>query len=330
MSAEMNTDLAIRYISGKLIEDEKRLFETWLCESPLNKSYFDEFRKYWEISGKAFENYNSDVIKGWKIVKPKTTDKDKKPPQVKSVIRQAIRIAASVLILLSIGLTVKWVYNWWQKEDFEIYASGNNILSLTLTDGTKVWLNENGEIKIPKVFKGSKRNVFLIGEAYFEVTKNPKRPFKIYSRNAITEVLGTSFNLSARESDSLIKLNLITGKVAFYLDKEENKKLILLPGQTAIFNTKQKVLCKSLNRNMNFLSWKTKELQFKDASLPEICEILTAFYKVKIISGNLSDDSKYRFTGNFNNASMKEVFSIIELTLGLKFVRYDKIYKIEK
>ena len=89
------------------------------------------------------------------------------------------------------------------------------------------------KLKVPKVFKGNKRNVWLKGEAFFEVAKNPNKPFKVYAHGTTTQVVGTSFNIRALDSAREVLLTVVTGKVWFSSDNNKSKKLILSPGRKA-------------------------------------------------------------------------------------------------
>ncbi len=87
--------------------------------------------------------------------------------------------------------------------------------TISLTDGSKVWLNADSKIQFPKVFTGNTREVYLSGEAFFEVATNPSRPFIIHLANGTVKVLGTSFNIRAYDNEKIIEASVATGKVAF-------------------------------------------------------------------------------------------------------------------
>ncbi len=206
-----------------------------------------------------------------------------------------------------------------QVEEIATIVSANNIISVVLSDSSKVWLNASSELKVPKVFKGNKRNVWLKGEAFFEVAKNPNKPFKVYAHGTTTQVVGTSFNIRALDSAREVLLTVVTGKVWFSSDNNKSKKLILSPGQKGLCDILDGQLQMGNNRNVNFLAWKTRKLQFNNASLDDVCEALREYYYINITPGIYARSQKYSFTGNINNASLREALSIIELTLGIKF-----------
>src|SRR5690606_29570385 len=114
---------------------------------------------------------------------------------------------------------------------------------VTLSDGTKVWLNAESTLKYPADFSGAERTVTLIGEAYFSVVKDTKRPFKVITDGQEIEVLGTEFNVSAYPEESEIKTTLVVGKVRLSLAAEvsgaasgNSQYLELVPGEQAIIS----------------------------------------------------------------------------------------------
>jgi transmembrane sensor len=319
MAIKMNSDLAVRYITGTAKAKEIEEFEMWLIESSDHFQQFDEFKESWKLAGKAYQNFTPDVVKAWEVIRMETISKVQKRSKGRSLVFNLLKIAASVLFIIALGFLAKQGYNWSQQEEWVTYTSSNAITFVSLSDKSKVWLNANSELIVPKVFKGDNRKVHLKGEAYFEVAKNPQKPFFVYAHRTITEVLGTSFNLNASIKDSSISLFVVTGKVLFALNK--NREIILTPGQNGIINLNKGFISKEIFNNNNCIAWKTGILQFKNASLDELCMTLSEYYRVKIDPGMLKSKKEYFFTGSFENKPLLEVLNIIEITLGIKFNR---------
>jgi transmembrane sensor len=325
MATEMNIDLAIRYLKATVNEADKEQFETWLNESEENALLFSDYKKYWEITRAAYQDYEPDKQKGWKAINQRTIH----PVRVRAIASTWLKISASLLLLISLGFATRLIYNCTQKEEIVTFNSTGSIVSLTLPDSSKVWLNAHSELQVPKEFKGRKRNVWLKGEAFFEVTKKYQKPFRIYTYSTITEVLGTSFNLSAGIHDSIVSLTVVTGKVAFSDNRIRNKKLILFPGHKGRIVLATGQLSEEKNRDVNFLAWKTRKLQFRNTSLAELCSTLSDFYNIPIIPASSLSNRHYSFSGHFENAPLKEVLNIIELTLGVRFIQSGKIIRVQ-
>jgi ferric-dicitrate binding protein FerR (iron transport regulator) len=326
---QMDLDLAILYLTGKANKTERSQFEKWIKESADNFQEFDEFKESWIASGKAYEHYTPNVQKAWNEIKEETILKTPIVSINKSATRNWLKIAASVAIVIGLSISVKLIYNWSQTEEMVTFSSANSIISISLSDNSKVWLNSNSEITVPKEFKGNKRKILLKGGAFFEVTKNPKKPFVITAHQTITKVLGTSFYINAPEGDSAVALSVVTGKVSFTDERNPANNTILLPGQTGTIDHTKGLLTKASYKDQNFLAWKTGKMQFNKAPLEEVCKVISSYYKIEINPGLLKNSKNISFSGSFDNKPLLEVLSVIELTLGVKFEKKDNVLEVQ-
>lgn len=156
--------------------------------------------------------------------------------------------------------------------------------SITLSDGTKVFLNAASSLKYPVTFSGSQRQVALTGEAYFEVAHNQAKPFKVSSGNQIVEVLGTHFNINSYSDTPIIKTTLIKGSVKVSAGKQT---LLLKPGQQSqtIADAAEdfKLI---LNKNADVsseIAWKNGLFQFNGASIREVMQSAARWYDLDVI-----------------------------------------------
>ncbi|WP_316750621.1 FecR family protein [Pedobacter gandavensis] len=185
-----------------------------------------------------------------------------------------------------------------------------------LSDGTKVWLNAGTQIKFPTQFVGKERNVELTGEAYFEVAKNAKKPFKVKMSNQ-TEVvvLGTHFNISAYQEETEINTTLLEGAVVL---KVEDKIAKILPGQQAILNKADKNINLVNEVNVNqVIAWKNGFFSTEGISLPELMKQVEKWYNVRVV---YKDNVQADFTARLpRNISLAELISLLELTKQVHF-----------
>jgi len=158
---------------------------------------------------------------------------------------------------------------------------------LTLEDGTKVWLNAGSRIAFPTKFKDKKREVFLEGEAYFEVAHNESQPFVVNTHDIAIKVLGTRFNLSAYTADKLTETVLLEGKVAV----SELSALGFLKSET-ILSPNQKASYDRNNRSISIINvtdadlaiaWTEGWFKFSQQSLKDVLNKLERYYNVQFI-----------------------------------------------
>lgn len=152
--------------------------------------------------------------------------------------------------------------------------------NLELSDGTKVWLNASSSITFPTSFAANERKVILTGEAYFEVAKDKKRPFRVSVNDMQVNVLGTHFNINAYDDEAAVNTTLLEGSV---LLTEKGKKVLLKPGQQA---QKQKSGVIIVNDNVNLdevMGWKNGVFYFDNASLQTVLRQLSRWYDVDVV-----------------------------------------------
>jgi len=158
--------------------------------------------------------------------------------------------AASVLILFSLGLGY-YYYNTQKIEShFEIsYFESFNVFNalpgkrnvIKLSDGSTVTLNSNSELKAPDSFNNDFRVVYLKGHAHFEISKNPEKPFIIYTDDTRTEVIGTSFDINTIQNKAT-EIIVTSGIVSFSDNQKLNNSIILKVDDKAIFNSNKKLI----------------------------------------------------------------------------------------
>ena len=149
---------------------------------------------------------------------------------------------------------------------------------LVLGDGTKVWLNSASSLSYPVQFAEKERCVELDGEAYFEVTPDPERPFIVKSGDVQTRVLGTAFNFSAYRGENASTITLLTGKVA--VSAPGHAERVLLPGQQLKYDAEnRKTVIKEVDAE-DFVVWKDGLFLFNDCGLEEIIPRLSRWYGV--------------------------------------------------
>ncbi|WP_346320815.1 FecR domain-containing protein [Chitinophaga sp. YIM B06452] len=152
---------------------------------------------------------------------------------------------------------------------------------ITLPDGTRVWLNAASSIRYPTAFTGEARKVEITGEVYFEVMPDALKPFRVEADGRSTvEVLGTSFNISAYNDESLIKTTLLEGKVK--VSAQDGAAQELRPGQQAQQAVSGNIVISNDADPAEVLAWKEGWFQFNQAALPDVMRQLARWYDVEV------------------------------------------------
>ena len=184
--------------------------------------------------------------------------------------------------------------------------------AVVLPDGSRVWLNADSKLKYPTSFKGDSRTVELIGEGYFEVERDEKRPFRIKSKDQVVTVLGTKFNINSYEDESFMRTTLLEGSVQV---EKGQQSLILKPGEQA--RVKESIQVAKVN-TLHSMAWKNGDFIFRNESIRDIMRQVSRWYDVEIEyqGGNES----LRFGGIVSRAKdLSAVLTMLEKTGQVKF-----------
>lgn len=197
---------------------------------------------------------------------------------------------------------------------------------LTLSDGSRVWLNAGSELKYPEIFCKKERKVYLSGEAYFEVAQDSTAPFKVHVSGMELEVLGTGFNVQAYGDEDVITTTLVTGKIVQYYPAI-HKKIFLEPARQSVYNSSSGTLVTQPADIQEVIGWKDAKIIARNQRLDDILRALSRWYDFEVIYENpeLKDIRFHLHSNRFDNIRM--ILDILQATNGIH-VRYqgNKIY----
>jgi transmembrane sensor len=211
------------------------------------------------------------------------------------------KIAASIGLILGIGFLARQLTRTetdatpgiarTTDEWVETVNEANQIMQVQLADGSRVDLNKGGRLRYRTELAGAQREVYLTGEAFFDVKKNPKKPFVVYANGLVTKVLGTSFRIKALADAPTVTVTVRTGRVSVYPNQQsqvndpESKGMILTPNQEAVFQRDAATLNKTLVESPRLLI-PQKDVQafaFDDASAAQVFNAIERAYGVDVI-----------------------------------------------
>ncbi|MDR1200148.1 MAG: FecR domain-containing protein [Tannerellaceae bacterium] len=259
----MDRHVLIRYFQGECSEEEKESIRQWLENKEENKKQFVNERIRFDASLMIDEGQSDHK---------------------KSVLRSLYKSVAAILLLIgSSYLFSLYQSNYPDTSLLHINVPAGSRTSVTLPDGSFVWLNSNTTLSYPNLFSGKKRTVELDGEAYFEVVKDDKKAFIVKTDNRSVEVLGTTFNVEAYAKDTVFKVSLFTGKVKIYTDDKASDCVYLNPGE-AVELTNHAFRIKPANTNSS--RWKDGLIILDNNSFDEIMRLFEKYYNLEIIIRN--------------------------------------------
>ncbi len=299
-------ELITKVLANEATEADKETLVNWRNSSTENELYFKQLESIWQNANET--DTDIDANAAWNKVEAQLK---KQAPIFK--LNTLMKIAASVALVFTIGLVLFKVYV--VNTDFTTITSNNEKQKVVLPDGSVAWLNKNSVISFSNN-QDKERNVILNGEAFFEVVKNPEKPFVITSKNAVTQVLGTSFNLIAFDTAQTVKLTVATGKVSFKSTKS-NSEQIVTANEAAIIDlngTNNKLSQFDINET----TWKENKLIFNDVPLNEAIKSIEHYYGVNISVNNPLLNNCH-VTCEFTNTNLIQVLDDLSKILSITY-----------
>jgi ferric-dicitrate binding protein FerR (iron transport regulator) len=274
---EITDEILIAFIANELDVDFAAYIKDWIKKDVVNENRYNELVKTWEFVGTIQPSpVVVNVDNAWQSVLNKITPEEKIIP-LKRNWRKTIlwSSAASILILIGIFSILKFT----EVENLNVNRLADETgLRDELSDGSIIQLNANSSLSYLSEFEEDERKVAIKGEAFFEITKDEKRPFIVDLQDELyVKVLGTSFNVKSIDGDSITEVYVKTGKVEF--GNLENK-LLLVPGEKGIFNRKTNQFYKETKAStgLSELYWISGEVNFDGVPLNEVIDVLNTLF----------------------------------------------------
>lgn len=231
--------------------------------------------------------------------------------------KQAIALPSGEIVAVKEGNVLKYEPGHSEEPVFnELHIPNGKMFTLVLADGTQVQLNSGSHIRYPVKFsKGANREVSMVGEAYFKVSKDMDHPFIVKSGEMAIQVLGTEFNVSAYDGENEISTVLVEGSVSLYHAADSENRLLLKPGHKGSWNRADQTLSLDQVDTLLYTSWLHGEIVFRDTPVSELLMKLERFYNVKISNHNKELEG-IAFDARYN----REVESIEEVMEALRII----------
>ncbi len=278
-----------RYLKGETSQAENKLVETWLQENSNPQSEWQQFSQ--NRKDQWLADVFGEIQDSIKANEPKIVVM----PQRKLLWRSIAAVAAVLAICFTLYLAWPSLQNYLHPAQLTaLTVPVNQQKQITLPDGSKVWINASSQLKYPKQFNEKTREVYLSGEAYFDIQHDVNRAFIIHTGKIITTVLGTAFNIKEDKNNHTITVTVTRGKVSV---ANGSKQLgVITPNQQISFNLlDNKSIQTEVDANRT-IAWQKAELHFEDITFTEAASQLQQRFGVKI---NFTNDKikDCRFTG---------------------------------
>lgn len=286
-------------------------------ESAPNRDYYNQLKKIWDQSKALAAESTVDVDKAWERFQKRVADQNKSPKILNRNRFSWMRIAASVILVVGLGVITYFFVNKTNGSKEMIAQSGQNILIDTLPDGSVITLNKKSTISYPSKFKGNTRAIALKGEAFFNVTPDKKKPFIISVNNVQVKVIGTSFNVKSENGNTEVVVE--TGIVEV---TKSGKSVELVAGEKIVMAANDSITTKETVSDKLYNYYRSKEFVCDDTPLWKLVQVLNEAYDANIVIGKKELNDK-KLTTTFNNESLDQVLEVIHLTFDITVIKKD-------
>lgn len=334
-----STKLLCRYLSSSCSDQEKLKVESWIKSSEKNRELFNKLKTVWDVAGQVGEDW--DYARSFERLKARIREKEStdgrgfrlyrvpQEPRRAFISPSAIvRIAAVLALLLGISYTTRYLKErvlerqvLEKARDFviqEVQTKPGEQVTVNFTDGTKVVLNSATQLKYGTNPYGA-REVYLEGEAYFEVIHSDAHPFIIHVGDGIIKDLGTKFDVKAWPDDKNTRVTVIEGIISIRPNGWTEKDVVVKHHQYSVISDGGVMTPPTYTNVSRDIEWMSGKQVFHNDAMSEVMKQIWRIYGIHCFVSDTSILSR-RITTSFDNRDpAKRVLDIIALSLNLKY-----------
>lgn len=319
---KVNYETIMRFFRNECTPEERQAVMRWVNESEEHKSFFFQWEELHHL-GKADAAPDERAFQqAERKLKARIEREEEDDRQAFSFLKKGWKYAAAIAAVIVVAGSAAWYALNGRKGDLiTVSTQAGETLALALPDSSQVWLNENTTLTYPKSFEESTRELSLNGEAYFEVTKNKHKPFRVNSKSMNVEVLGTKFNFKSSEKGKTAEASLIEGEVRVEGNNDEGS-ITLSPGQKVELNLMTRQMKVEQTDAVVDAVWHDNLIPLDQADLFRIAGILEKLYGMDIILSP-DIDRTATYSGVLQKKeTIKEVLELLQNTIHIDYKIY--------
>ena len=328
--------LITRYLARQTTLAENEQLAAWVAESAAHEQTFEQLKRIWQVSQPPAEA--ADTAAALRRVQARLAAGPPAPaagvpaaaqpaaPALRPKRRRAWSYGLAALVLL----VAAWGVRFYPGATPAAYAvqrtQAGQQLAVRLPDGSRVTLAPQSELRYPAQFAPGSREVYLVGEALFKVQKDARRPFRVHSGEWVTQVLGTTFNISAFSGAATTAVSLLEGRVQV---QDRQQRYLLAPGQQLLAEHATGRIYRQPFRAAEVLGWQHNRLQFRNQKLADVAPQLERLYGVKLVFEDAAT-AEVRLWATFDNEPLPAVLAALRQAGGLRARREGQVVYLHR
>lgn len=301
-----------RFFGGETTENENAYLAD-LLENDKDGELDAYIEKTWQEAESMDVDFEVEVRVKEKIFAQISSECQVKSSRPRFRFFRAAAVAAGLVAAVLLG----WhIADLRKPETFEMVAERGQKSSLTLPDGSKVWLNSASKLTYTSDYNSKDRNIILDGEAFFDVARNENLPFIVHANGMAVQALGTKFNVKAYSDETEVTAILVEGSVKA---SAAGVDLLLLPYFVASYDrSTDEMVSTYVSDREHAVPWIKNEILFSNDSLKDIASVLERMYNVTVVFEN-EKIADYTYTGLIRNNSLQNILELISGTSPVKY-----------
>ena len=321
-------DIANRFVIGQNCKKQELIkLKQWLSDPGAQTEVERWLLEHWSASAEIDSNAQIEII--LKQIQEYTNVQTLKSKwSFKGILRVYQKVAAFLLIpIISLGL-LYWYVNY--EPPVELFTESiipkGQKSQIILSDSTKVWINSDSKIRYSTSFNRKQRDIYLDGEAYFEVTKDEHKPFIVHVSGLEVKVKGTKFNVKAYPDEDGVETTLFEGKVSLLIPSSNASQSIeneINPGQAFVYlKSEQKIVATSFKKEQ-LAGWRKNQLVFENDKFSNLVRKIERWYNVEVVYDESKLQDRHLTVELYQDERLDRLMEIIGLTLSVNYKYQD-------
>jgi ferric-dicitrate binding protein FerR (iron transport regulator) len=320
MTDQRFTELLGKQLAGEISPDESVELKSILADNEALRTEYKQLQTYFE--SETAEEENIDLVFDRISAQIQVPNE----PNLKVTKSKGYSVWLKIAAVAAVVLAGVLIYNreaiFFNKADQlalkQVQTKASEIKTVVLADGSTVKMNSGSNLRYPEHFSGDTRNVYLSGEAFFEVKKDALHPFIVHTEQLAVKVLGTAFDVKAYQNDAFTETTLIRGKVSISLKNNTAQTFILKPNDKFTLAEGKPNLSQLTHfsgtgaERVMETAWTNHELIYKNNRFDEIAKLFERWYDVKIAFKE-ADLKTVKFTGHVDKETIVEALNVLKL-----------------
>lgn len=333
--------LLTKEFAGSISSEESERLSTAIKDSAVHANLYNHLYSFFSEGQRSTIDIDQKYREIWNRIQSNQLGQEVAPViplKIRSGFKQWFKVAGVLAILFGISLIF---YYYIQKDPLKnlVYLdiqSNNEKKNFTLNDGTKVWLNKSSHIRYNKDFGKDKREIYLEGQAFFDVAKNKAVPLTVHAQTIDVIVKGTAFDIDAYPKSSAVKVALVRGLIEVHNKLDPGRNIIVKPDEKLVIPifkhiekpngtiqpfTLEELNVDKRNKMLADTAWMQNKLIFQSEQLSDIIIKLEKWFDVKI---NITRPGlrEQRFTGSFDKESLSKILDALSFSYSFNYTVY--------